>query len=389
MARPQRLPLLILLLGGALLVYNSLDITLGAFPLYAASLGASPGTIGLLGVITSGGALVVRMGAVRLSQRFGLWTTLITGMLVMATAPLLYVMARHPGQLALAHSLYVFGPSTWLMALPSLLTLATPIHRRGQVLGWYGAMGSASLLYGPSLGIWLYERSGAFGAYWGAAAAGAGALALAVLGCRAATGTVQPQLEQARYHFHAQNRKALLAAACTGAGLHVVMGFTSLYAKGQNADPKLAFAALALCAVSARLVAGKLLDRLPARAIAPAAGALLGLGLFLLPQGGSLISLLLGAGAVGAGHAASQTALMKFVIDDAGESRRAPAVGWFLNANDLGVATGGVLFGQLADRISFPVAYMTFAAITLLILPLSVRLRTSEPDAANRPAEMG
>ncbi len=378
--------LLVLLLLTEMLLFNAMDITLGAFPLHATALGADPAGVGVLTFLWSFGLVIARPAAVRISRRHGLWALLGAAAVIMVAGPLLVALAPNPAWLGAARLLYAFGPSAWMVAMPLLITDAAPPHLRGVALGWYGAISAASLIYGPGFGIALFDRVGLWAPYWAAICAGLVSLGLtgAAWWVRAPEQPTVAAAEARRYRIDGQTVLGLAGVLLLGACFITLLGFLTLYAKERGLTPEWPFILMAVVATLSRLVAGRALDRLPLRAVATAGTGVLLLGLLALgwaPYGWLIYA---GAALVGAGHAAAHTACLKLVIDRADEAGRPGAMAWFQTCNDGGMAAGGFLFGLVAAEAGYAMAYGAFALLALALLPIAARLQA--PSSTTAPA---
>ena len=141
-----------------------------------------------------------------------------------------------------------------------------------------------------------------------------------------------------------------------------------------------------LCGIIARLVAGHLIDRMAqadftAIASMMTAGAL---GIVILNLGG-YIGLLIG-GLIGFTAGWGWSGLFTFAVVK--DNPEAPAAAWGVaqTGKFLGAAVGPLLFGIVADRVSFDAAFWMATVALLTAAGLIVYVRNQRPAPSTRPS---
>ena len=141
-----------------------------------------------------------------------------------------------------------------------------------------------------------------------------------------------------------------------------------------------------LCGIIARLVAGRLIDRMAqadftAIASMMTAGAL---GIVILNLGG-YIGLLVG-GLIGFTAGWGWSGLFTFAVVK--DNPEAPAAAWGVaqTGKFLGAAVGPLVFGIVADRVSFDAAFWMATVALLTAAGLIVYVRNQRPTPSTRPS---
>ena len=140
------------------------------------------------------------------------------------------------------------------------------------------------------------------------------------------------------------------------------------------------------CGIIARLVAGRLIDRMAqadftAIASMMVAGAL---GIVILNLGGYL-GLLIG-GFIGFTAGWGWSGLFTFAVVK--DNPEAPAAAWGVaqTGKFLGAAVGPLIFGIIADRVSFDAAFWMATVALLTAAGLIVYVRNQRPTPSTRPS---
>src|SRR5204863_6280414 len=136
------------------------SVCVPVLPDFARRLGASPAVIGLMfasfGVTLL--AVSVPMGAV--SDRTGRKLPLVTGMLTLAASTMMF--ARAESLTALFAARMIQGAAdgvTWVVGFALIADCYGPTDR-GRVMGYVMSGTSFGIMFGPSIGGWLYQAGG-------------------------------------------------------------------------------------------------------------------------------------------------------------------------------------------------------------------------------------
>lgn len=325
---------------------------------YARSLGADPGTVGLVVAVYSVTNLGGNVLAGYFLDRFGRKRLLVLGLVSVAAGVLLYAAARGPAQLILVRGVHGLAAAILAPAAFTLLGDLFPREKRGRAMGVNGALIAMAAMVAPALGGAIRDRWGFAAVFATVAALLLGAALLAQLLVRE---THRPEPRDApapRLMLALLGRRPLtlayLAAIALTFGLGTIVTYLPLYLEDQGyggAQTGASFSAFALLAlvVMASPVsrAGDVRGR-----VGP-----LGLGLLLAGLGLSLVGgwprleAVLGAMALyGLGFGLIFPAANALVADATLPRERGTAFGLFYAFYSLGVVMGATASGAVAGQ---------------------------------------
>lgn len=278
--------------------------------------------------------------------------------------------------LALPHGLVWSG---LLTATMSALGGVLPPARRADGLALYGLASPGGVIFGPLIGLALFQR-------FGLGPLGLGMAALFAL--LAALGLVLPKdnpSRERRSPFQKPERKMLLPCAvlfATALGYGALGTYTAQEALHRAFPPILGIptaaaflTCMAIGMVAMRIVMTRVgfgthpVRRLPAMIAASA----LGLALLAILPGGAGRHILSGL-AYGAGYSMVHTLVSTWVLDAVHEDRRGAAFGATLFAFDLGIGLGSAGIGYVIGHLGFRPGWAFAAAAAGLAWPLARRL---------------
>ena len=372
-------------LGLVTLVFNlGGGVTAPALPLYARSLGATYGDLGLIGVAhgLAFAALTIPLG--RASDRLGRRRLLLTSALTTGAAATCFLLSTHVIGLVAGKLLEAAGLAAFWPALEAWVAEGFG-RRAGGAMGVGYAAYAAAFVVGASLSGFVMEAAGLrapFAVYLGTATA-----SLLVILAMPATGrkpseasdSSAPRPSERPGHDAAARRQRLLAYA-TGFvyvyGLGTVLAFLPAYAADRHLTPSAVGVLLGVYWVGRLLAsvgAGRLSDRLGRRAIlVPAMLAMVAsAALVALPAGAGVLF----AGALGLGLAAGACAptCVGLIADHVRPAHRGMAMGFFEGTCGVAFIAAGFVGGQAADAFGPSVPYVLTAALALGWMPVLVR----------------
>jgi MFS family permease len=350
---------------------TSFFLLLSVLPMLAAAAGASSSGAGLITGSLLLGTVAAEAAATAGIRRFGYRTILAAGAVLLG-APALALLPREPQAVTMSVS-FVRGLGFGLCGVTTGALTATllPPGRRGEGLGLLGLVSGVPAVVALPVGVWLAGHH--MGTAVAAMAAVAGLLPLATIrwlpGRDEAPSTAPVARTQRRPG--AGLRLALIFAACTIAA-GVLDSFLPL-AKGVPSN--LASAALliqAIIATLSRWQAGRRGDRYGhARLLIPALiVAALGMAAMIWLASPALIfaSMVL----FGAGFGVIENATFALLLEQLPEAN-ASALWNF--AYDAGYGAGPAVFGLLALRTGYPLAFALTGIVVLAVLPAALRER--------------
>ena len=377
--------------SAALLGMTAIGATLPALPRYVTGpLGAGSVAVGVVIGAFAVGAVLTRPLSGRLADARGRRRVVVSGAAIMGLAgAALAIPLGIPGLIAarllvgLGEALVFTGGAAWVVDM-------TPRTRRAQGIGLFGLSIWTGLSIGTVAGELLLSAGG-FGAVWAFAAVAP--FAGAVLASRVsepppASGGMRAEQAAVTTDGRPQ-RPALFPRAALRPGLSLglastgyatMAGFVVLHlAETGAASGAAVFTTFTAAVVGARLLAGRLPDRVGARPCAIAAGLAEAVGLALVATATGPVLAIAGALTMGAGFSLLYPALALLVVDGVPDDRRGAGLGTFTAFFDIGIGLGAPLAGAIAAVAGYPGAFL--AAAALAAFAAAVVIRGAPPHA--------
>lgn len=362
--------------GAGLLCLTALGATMPVLPRYVTGpVGAGNVAVGIVVGAFAVGAVVARPFAGRVADARGRRMVLASGALVMGLGGvLLFLPLGVPGLVGarlvvgVGEALVFTAGATWVVDL-------APAGRRAQSIGLFGLAVWTGLSLGTLAGEALFAAGG-FASVW--AFATITPLAGAVLATRLPDPHRPPAPTGERGEL--VPRLALrpgIALGMASAGYATMAAFVVLHLDETGAGGGAAvFTVFTAAVVAARLLGGRLPDRIGARPCAVAAGVAEAIGLALVAVAGTTAVAMAGALAMGVGFSLLYPALALLVVDGVEERRRGAALGTFTAFFDVGLGLGAPLAGAVAAVAGLPAA---FVAASVLSVAAAVVARFGTP----------
>ena len=361
-------------------VFVGMYLLIPALPPWAAKLGGSNTTVGLVVGIYSISALISRIFSGQAMDRHGRRPFLLFGLVIFTACVAGYSLTTSLSMLFAVRVLHGIAWGWITTALGGFVADLAPEERRGEAVGFWGIAPPAAMAAGPLVGGLLLASGGFTAVFLTGAVFGALALALA-LPIREPRGLVPRQGDLGFFSWGLLPATVLfLSSLAYGA----ILAFVPVELADRPERAGQFFTVYAIALVVSRPIAGKLADRLgrsrvihPGLVMAAAGVALLGLG----PSGNLLW---LAAILYAFGVSGSFLGLMAWTVDLAPHGSRNRAMAGFFAAYDLAIAFGAFLFGPVYDRWGF--ATMGLVAATLIVasqILLWTRQRGRHPEPAN------
>ncbi len=348
---------------------------------YAESLGASAAVAGIAVAAYSFTNLFGNLGAGPLLDRLGRRGPMLMGMAVSAAAVLAYSVVQSPGQLMAARAIHGLGAAVLAPGAFSIIGDSAPDDRRGQAMGFTGALIAMAALVGPPAAGILRDEYGTTAVFLVDAAILLAALAVFVLATHGDRAISRSPRQSATAAAQGRPwRKSALWSAC-GAAFAISVGVGALVTHlpmviedlGESAARTgYGFAAYALVAM---LVMASPVSRSGDRygRVLPMVVGLLVVvgGLAALGVSESYAAILGGMAVFGLGYGLVFPASAAMATAATGPERRGTAFGIFYAVYSLGVVVGAAGSGRLAelpsDLAGFP--FLAAAALVLLAVP--------------------
>ncbi|WNV87216.1 MFS transporter [Umezawaea sp. Da 62-37] len=369
--------------GGCVML--GLGLVLPVLPVYAATFGAGPAQVGALVALFAVMRLATSPFCGRLGVRFGDRRVLVAGLLLCAVSSALTAFAGSYGQLLVFRGLGGVGSVLFsVSALATLLAIA-PADRRGRA----GAVFEAGFLLGgicgPALGGLLAHiaLSAPFLAY--TALLLAAAVLTLVVFRPGRTAGAESGREVVRLPVLLRDRRYLVACLAALAQGWVLFGLRSALVPAVVVAWRYdvtwvgwAFTVSAVVQALLIMPAGRVVDlagRRPAMIAGTGVAAAAITALVFVESYVWLVVLL----SVYAAGSALLNAAPAALIGDVVAGRAGSGVAVFSMCTDVGAAVGPVVVGIIAERVGFPAAFGSGAALLVVAFAASWTLTTARP----------
>ena len=359
-------------------------------PLYAQHLGAPVQLIGLIVAAVTITGIVVKLLAGALSDLFGFRRLMMTGALVKASGPFLYLLAfSWPVLLAVR---FYHGLATALYAPPaSALVAKVYPNERGQRLGLYNAAENAGVVLGPVLGGAVLTLSLTNYSLSFTICGMLGVLALLVMTRvprdKVTSAPASPDSGERRRLGPALRALAVgvreiiadpgirlvsLVEAMLWVGIGSVQAYLPLYALTIHLPTwqiGLLAGAQGVASVVSRPIMGRRSDRLSSRKPLIIAGSMLCIGtLIAIPYSTGFVVLLVLSIVFGLGTGIVTPSTMAMIGDLVTKGNYGSAMGVFGSLWDAGHATGPVVFGFLLVALGYRTSWLIMALVMVAAL---------------------
>lgn len=369
---------LVLLFVAGFLVKSNLFVALTILPVYAADFGAPPWVAGVHTGIFTGAAIFMRLYFGPLADRRGRKLNLYLGTFVFASAWALALIGTDPVFLGFVRAYQAIGLATYLASATSLIADRAPDRLRGTALGIDRMFSGLAATIAPAAGLAVRQA-------WGYPTLFSGT-ALIVVVAMALVAMVREDRRRLTVTRQATARiRDLLwlppipAALAAVVGLVLahgnMFGFLPLYADAAGiAGLGYWFMAAAVTSIPGGGLGGWLSDHYGRRTVLLPAVGLCGLAMLMLAPlalvGPSLaLALLIGSGLLtGLAWSAGLAAGVTLVADRAGQVRRATALSLYESTIDGTLSLGAVAFGLLVTGAGYATAFLTTAAVILVLV---------------------
>jgi len=344
---------------------------LPVIPLRILELGGSKAEAGwFLAVYTLASAFAAPlMGAV--ADRVGRKRLLVT----VSTLFILFSLAY--GVISYLPLLWIIGAihgSIWsgiLASSSAIMSEFIPESRRTEGMAYWGLASIAATAIAPAVGLGVYH----FG--WRALC-----IELAVLSLFMAVWASRlPHSEEPREQAHASLAEAwdwkvirtTLSLSVVSFGYGGVTSYAAILCMERHIEPRsLYFIVYATTIVLVRLTTSRLGDRLGPKAILYPAFAAVPIAFAVLAIAQQRWQLVASALIFGIGFGGMYPAFASFILGATDRARRARTFGSIVWAFDIGIGTGSLAIGVIANHTSLGVAFAFAAALSCLAIPIFV-----------------
>jgi len=307
-------------------------------------------------------AVVTRPLAGRAADARGRRAVFTWGTLAVALGGALYFVPGGIPSLLVARLALGAGEGLIFTAGMAWVVDISPEDRRGQIIGIFGLSIWTGLSAGPAIGEGLFALAG-YDAVW------AFSVISPLLGALVARRIVDEHRgavpDQRRSLLPRAALRPGMALALAAVGNAAVVSFIVLHLETRGGHGTVAFICFAVAVVGSRLLGSRMPDLFGARRSAALAALVEAIGLAIIALAGDWPVAALGAAFVGVGWSLLFPSLALMVVTDAGERRRAEALGTYTAFFDIGFGIGAPLCGAVILIGGYPAAFWVGAGFAI------------------------
>lgn len=368
--------------------------------LYAQQLGAPIAVIGLLVAAATISGIFVKLPAGVLADIFGFKRLIVTGSIVKAVGPFLYLPVRAwqwllPVRLFHGLATAIYAPAA------SALVASHYARQRAQHLGIYSAAENAGIVLGPALGglvLFLSDFNTAF-----YVAGGIGILALLVATTVPSdkpvvdpTATPAPVMKRLRQGLKeiVSTPPILVTGMVEGImflGFGTLQAYLPLYATNihlNTAQIGALFGAQGVTSIVGRPTMGRVSDSLGRRPLIVGGMVLGAISVALVPQTTNFILLLALGALFGLATGAVTPSTTALIADMVKSQQYGAAMGVFGSIWDTGHALGPVLSGVLIAAIGYQWTFLIVGLVMVAaIVPFLLFVTQAPPSQPSQPSQ--
>lgn len=371
MSAPERLftPRFALMFGFSFTVFLSAFQLLPTAPFHILSLGGSQSEAGLfLGLLTYASAISAPLtGAV--ADRIGKRRILLVCALVISVCTALYAIApsfRLMLALVLVHGVFWSG---LLSASGAYVTDVVPASRRAEGLSYWGFASITAIAVAPSLGLLVFEYGG-----WTLLCIETTILNLvmAAIAWRLPQDPPRPRRAPTRLQDLVEWRVLALGVTLFLYTFSYggITSFAAIHAEQQGVTPKaLYFTAFALAIIVTRPFISRYADQVGHRRVVFPCLAAVVVGVALLAVATTRTGFLVSAFVFGTGFGSAYPIFVAHLMKGVDQTRRGATFGALIGAFDIGIGTGSIAMGWMAQHYGLPRAFAVAAALAALSVP--------------------
>ncbi|HEX9779026.1 MAG TPA: MFS transporter [Geopsychrobacteraceae bacterium] len=344
------------------------------FPLFIAERGGGEREIGIIMGIFALASAVCRPWVAEMIDRLGRKRSFTIGSVIMTLLPLLYLFLVGPLagfylSLLLLRIVHGIGLAICFTAVFTFIADIIPEGRLNEGIGMFGVSGLVGMAIGPALAEPVMKQFG-FAAFFLTAAALAAAGLLLHLPLKVAEHPDQHLVAAAPSFFALlKQRKFLIVGGLSmvfGFGLAATANFVAPLAEERNLHYiSLYYLTYSGAAVSVRVFAGRLADRVGEAQILPWGLGLAVAGLLLLPLVTGNVLLVVAGLLFGTGHGLIFPTLNSMAIRNEPYAVRGKITGIFTGGIDGGIFTGSLILGLVGEWLGLSVLFVCAGLLVL------------------------
>lgn len=363
--------------------FTASGVLIGVTPFFVTGpMGAGTTGLGVVLGAFSVTTLVLRPVVGRIADRWGRRRLLLAGAGLFAVIIAAHLLVQHLWVLITVRLLLGVAESLYFVAGFAVLADLAPPGRAGEAMSWNSVALYLGIATGPGIGQLLLDWHG-FTAAWLGAALLALLAALLVLQVPETRGPT-PEGASVVPLIH---RAVIGPGLALCAGVAATAGFLALAGLRAEAVGFEAWSVIPLVygatVVVCRVAFARLPDRLPPRPLGAGSLIACSAGLVVMAAVPGPAGMLAGAGLLGVGVAFLTPAIFASIFGTVPAHERGAAAGTATIFIDLGLGGGPLLLGFIAAAGGIPLAFASAAAMTLVGVPVLLRLANPPPNSTN------
>lgn len=348
-------------------------------PLLVLDLGGDATLVGVVFLVFSIPSVVLRPWIGRLADRVGTRPVLLMGSAGIALAGPLYFVPSVASLIALrvAHgtawaALNTGGPSTMAGIVPPT--------RRGEASATFDLMPGLSVLIMPTVALLLYGAFGLGGPLAVSVVLGVATIAIALMLIPSTVGARPARAAEAGALLEPSAVLPMLYQLLMNSVLSLFVVYPPLFAAQHGlpvSDLVVYYPVYGFTFIVSRLVAGRLVDRIPRVSVAIVGASLAGVSLLVAAAATGVVLLTVAGVLYAIANGASAPATTALVMDRAPAGRVGAAMATYTLGFQFGSGLGAAAWGFLIDAAGFVVPFIVGALLQFALLAIVLRRRAS------------
>jgi MFS family permease len=354
------------------LFFTNEALLLPTLPLHLSAAGYSNTRIGIVLGAFALGVLLTRPLSGFLTDEKGRKISLVAGVMVFVTAPLLYLVSTDFLYLILVRFFHGLGISFYTTAFPAYIIDSCDTNRRGEILGHMATATTLAFTLGPLLGMGIFNSYG---------------FTPLIFLCTLTAGlNLIVILQISEIHKRTQRKSKLpyktiifkrsvivssfiqLVNAIIFGGIMTFLPLLLITIEGVNVG--VFFMVESIVIIVCRFMAAQISDTYGRGPVFFYSFLIILCAVFLISEINTLHTLIITAALFGIGSSLCSPTLSAFIADNSDPSARGTVFSFFYGAFDAGVILAGVILGFIADLTSLREMFMITAIAGFICLVL-------------------
>lgn len=345
------------------LFFTNEALFLPTLPLYLSTAGYSNFKIGTVLGAFALGVLFTRPLSGFITDEKGRKISLAAGVLVFATAPLLYLVSTDFTYLILIRFYHGLGISFYTTAFPAYITDASQVDRRGEILGHMATSTTLAFTLGPLIGTAIFNSYGFRALIFLCTLTGfinfIIILKISELQKKSA-GKIKIPYKTVVF------KRSVLVSSFIQVVYAVIFGgimtFLPLLLKNiDGVSIGIFFMVQSVVIIACRFLAARMSDKYGRGPVFFYSFCVILFAVFLISKIDSLQVLVVAAALFGIGSSLCSPAISAYIADISDPSARGTVFSFFYGAFDAGVITAGIILGFIADLTNIREMFMITA----------------------------